>query len=100
MYGGNGHLMVPAEVGNRGGDVIFSSTQPHTAEKLSASRTTEMVSRWCDCVHAQPELSPASSGSRDQSDFHTHLFASAIATEFTSQDVCFAFCAPMERVQR
>jgi hypothetical protein len=37
MHGGNGHLMVPAKIGNRGSDAIFSRTQPHAAQQDQTS---------------------------------------------------------------
>ena len=33
----NGHLMVPAEIGNRGGNAIFSRTQPHASQQDQTS---------------------------------------------------------------
>jgi len=41
MYGGNGHLMIPAEIGNRGGNAIFSRTQPHTSQQDQTTATLD-----------------------------------------------------------
>ena len=37
MHGENGHLMVPAEIGNRGGNAIFRRTQPHASQQDQTS---------------------------------------------------------------
>ncbi len=41
MDGRYGHLMVPAEVGNRGGDAIFSRTQPHASQQDQTAATLD-----------------------------------------------------------
>ena len=41
MHGGNGHFMVPSEIGNRGGDAIFSRTQPHAAQQDQTAATLD-----------------------------------------------------------
>ena len=41
MHGRHGHLMVPAKIGNRGGDAIFSRTQPHTSQQDQTSATLD-----------------------------------------------------------